>query len=96
MRLTFSPLPPATGAAWLAASSHGLKWPPVDVVRGRVFGCSCVYGGYAGFPIAGTIRVLDSAPDYSGPDRDAAGWRVRVRNDYGNSYAFTVYVLCAY
>jgi hypothetical protein len=53
-------------------------------------------GGYAGLPTVGTIRVLDSAPVYSGPDRDATGWRVRVRNDYGNSYAFTVYALCAY
>jgi hypothetical protein len=52
-------------------------------------------GGYVGIPAAGTLRVLASAPAYNS-DGDATGWRVRVRNDYGDNYAFTVYALCAY
>jgi hypothetical protein len=54
-----------------------------------------VAGGYAGAREG--IRILDSAPVVSNDaDQHMEAWWVRAMNDYGNSYAFTVYVVCAY
>ena len=50
-------------------------------------------GGYAGTQEA--IEILDSYPAGWDSVTSPTGWTVRAKNNYGNSYAFTVYVICA-
>ena len=52
-------------------------------------------GGYAGTNEG--IAILDSAPAVgNGEPYPMTGWWVRAKNNYGDSYAFTVYVVCMY
>lgn len=54
-----------------------------------------ISGGYAGTRAG--IEILDSAPLVSaGEPYRMEGWSVRAANSYGNSYAFTVYIVCGY
>jgi hypothetical protein len=50
-------------------------------------------GGYAG--AAEGILILASGPAGFGPVDSPTGWTVTAKNNYGNSYSFTVYVICA-
>jgi hypothetical protein len=50
-------------------------------------------GGFAG--AAEGILILDSGPFGHSPIDSPTGWSVRAKNNYGDSYSFTVYVICA-
>jgi hypothetical protein len=50
-------------------------------------------GGYAG-GVEGIV-IVTSAPANLDPDGTPTAWNVVAKNNYGDSYGFTVYVLCA-
>jgi hypothetical protein len=50
-------------------------------------------GGHTAVPE--TIQILGSAPAGFDPITSPTGWTVTAKNNYGDSYGFTVYVICA-
>jgi Collagen triple helix repeat (20 copies) len=52
-------------------------------------------GGYAGVRENSAIEILASAPAGHSPIASPTGWYVTAKNNFGDSYVFTIYVICA-